>query len=52
MKLPVTDQFLWDIFNATNDAYADRPWKNKNKGNFVKFIDYLKRKNYIKVKNV
>src|SRR3989344_8900306 len=75
MKLPITDQFLWDVYKITNKTgnvlkfvtkqptmtnylpgsenpifkkYRD----NKNKGNFSKLVYYLKRKNYIKVKNL
>lgn len=75
MKLPVTDQFLWDVYNAISRTggvarvtfptnlsmqhmlYGENPVfkkyrKDKNSREFSRFIYYLKRKNYIKVKSI
>lgn len=75
MKLPITDQFLWDLYNIiykTGDilSYITRPptmynympgpknpvfkryRDNKNKAKFNKLLYYLKKKNYIRVKNL
>lgn len=76
MKLPVTDQFLWDVYGFIekskpiadfifSSAYGkakilrnySNPIVNKykkeyGKKEFSKLIYYLKRKNYIKIKNL
>jgi hypothetical protein len=76
MKLPVTDQFLYDVYDFLGQAgdaahfvfqrrrtmYDILPGsenpvfrkykKLKNKRQFSKFICYLKKNNFIKVKNI
>jgi hypothetical protein len=75
MRLPITDQFLWDIYkllDTTDDilhfvfrrrrTMYDLPGlhhqifnkyrKNNNKRTFSDIVYYLKRKGYIKVKNL
>ncbi|MBZ9571765.1 hypothetical protein KJA15_00265 [Patescibacteria group bacterium] len=74
MKLPITDKFLWDLFNAIekiSDVHAlfaprtlKEVWfpelykarcfyrKKADRREFFKFIRYLKKKGYIKVKSL
>src|SRR3989344_7509018 len=74
MKIPFTDKFLWDVYNAAEwvgkqyDFVAPRTlkqavypelWKIKKeyerkrgKRDFSQFIYYLKKKGYIKIRNL
>ncbi len=76
MKLPVTDQFLWDVFNAMSEAedalrflihpprslrdvaiMVDSPvyqkyYKALHPKKFAWLVYYLKKNNFIKVKNL
>lgn len=77
MKIPITDQFLWDVYellkpaiNVADIIFTPRTAyqlnyrlsergkifamykENMNTRDFSKLIYYLKRKNYIKVKNL
>ena len=76
MKIPITDKFLWDVFNAlssvedagrplfhparsmrdatmsTDDPIYQKYRKIFTSQEFSQLIYYLKRKNYIKVKNL
>lgn len=74
MKLPLTDKFLWELYNflekteIVHEILAPRPWKEiwspelrqfrselrkKQRGKiFSQFIYYLKKKGYIKIKNL
>jgi DNA-binding transcriptional regulator PaaX len=75
MRIPITDKFLWDVYNivtktanivgSTNRvpnlinrlAGMENPVfrkyrDDKNKERFRKLIYYLKRKNYIRVRNL
>lgn len=73
MKIPITDQFLWLLYNfseeisdvldvfrikswkeITNMGISDDFWKNlerkKSRRQFSQFVNYLKRKDYILIK--
>ena len=76
IKLSITDQFLWDIYNELEKVGdvahfflrprrtmgdirqdSDAPWnrrylKELSREQFAKLLYYLKRKNYIRVKNL
>ena len=77
MKLPITDKFLWSVYQFFEDTQdvLEMPeifklksfsrigpclgreyWrvleKKKQKRQFSQFINYLKRKNYIKIENL
>ena len=76
MKLPITDQFLWIVFNFFEETgetlepseifklrssrniapLGTAVWKDlekkRRKRQFAQFINYLKRKNYIKIANL
>ncbi|OGZ64106.1 MAG: CRISPR-associated endonuclease Cas2 [Candidatus Staskawiczbacteria bacterium RIFCSPLOWO2_01_FULL_40_39] len=75
MQPPVTDKFLWDLYNIldkTGDIVAfltkrptmynswhgiknpvfDKYRKDKNKKAFSNLVNYAKRKNYIRIKNL
>jgi len=74
LKLPITDQFLWDLYNfiqeldRTFDLFAPRTMKEavfpellrlkreherkKAKRQFSQLIYYLKKKGYIRIKNL
>lgn len=74
MRIPLTDQFLWDLYKAAegvNKAYSytarrslkeavyPELWKvrkeyerKRRRKNFSQLIYYLKRKGYVKIKNL
>src|SRR3990167_2143423 len=71
MKLPITDQLLWDIYNFIektsdiHDIFSPKPWKEilcpqfhreydkkMDRQRFSRLICYLKKKGYIKIKNL
>jgi len=73
IKLPVTEKFLWDLYNMVkelDDTSPSQPLsirevicpdlreirenynKKHNRWLFSKLIDYLKRKGYIRIKNL
>jgi phenylacetic acid degradation operon negative regulatory protein len=74
MKLPLSDKFLWDLYNFLEkvgdiyDLLSPRPWrevwspqlhkfryeyeKKQTRKRFTYFVNYLKRKGYIKIKNL
>ena len=74
MRIPCTDQFLWDLYNAIEwvekkheyvaprtmkEAVYPELWKMKNiyerkrrRKDFSQFIYYLKKRGYIKIKNL
>lgn len=73
MKLPITEKFLWDLYNlfeeiddfgpslpsSIHDAiYPDLKRlrqnydKKRNRWQFAKLIDYLKRKGYLRIKEL
>jgi len=74
MKLPLSDKFLWDLYNFLEkagdvyDIFSARPWKEVwspefhkfkyerqkkyEREKFSRFIYYLKKRGYIKIKNL
>ncbi|MDD5145294.1 MAG: hypothetical protein PHF44_00370 [Candidatus Pacebacteria bacterium] len=74
MKFPVTDRFLWDLYDFLEkagdiyDVFLARPWKEvwspelhkfryewkkkKDRKLFSRLVYYLKKKGYIKTKNL
>lgn len=74
MKLPITDEFLWELYRVYEKAediayiFSIKPWKEiaippslsikrmyekkKQRWTFIRFIWYLKKKGYIKVKGL
>lgn len=72
MKLSITDQFLWDVYDLLSDLHDKidpiiSPYptsiarliapntpiaKKYSRRQFSRFIYYLKKKNYIKIKNL
>lgn len=74
MKLSITDEFLWRVYEALERmgdffyTFSVKPWrevsipaslslrrmyeKRKGRQNFNRFLQYLKRKGYIKIKSL
>lgn len=78
MRLPITDKFLWDLYNffektgkvaaGPSGIFLIKSWKEicyphyfefwqeykkrMDKNQFAQFINYLKNRGYIKIKNL